>query len=1071
MRIVIDMQGAQSTGSWNRGIGRYTMSIASEIVRSRGEHEVLLVLNGAFSESVARIRASFSEFLPQSSILVWNSPTPMARAVSANDTGRQWGELIREGFLLSLHPDIVLVSSLFEGFIDDAVSSIKLIQSDIIVSVILYDLIPLIQCDRYLENPLMKEWYLDKVEHLRRADLWLAISDSSRKEGVEHLHLPPEQCINISTDADKCFSKLSISAEAEQDLRQKYRLDRNFLMYTGGIDHRKNIEGLIRAYAMLGSDLRARHQLAIVCSAQEESRRRLLKLAKEQGLQADELILTGFVPEQDLIYLYNLCTLFIFPSRHEGFGLPALEAMRCGAPVIASNTSSLPEVVGLSEALFDPFSDSEIAKAMERVLSNTSLRQKLITYGAHQVTKFSWRESARRALVAMEAKFAEHKVERASNHRISNRPLLAYISPLPPERSGIADYSAELIPALSTFYEIEVVVTQAYVADPWITANYAIRNVEWFLANSHRFNRVLYHFGNSSFHQHMFGLLKEVPGVVVLHDFYLSGILHYMDVHGYAPGIFSHALFRSHGYPGLVDKAHCNDVCDIVMNYPCGQEVVEDSLGTIVHSSHALKLASQWYGLENNELAMIPLLRASVSQYDKAQARAALGLSPADFVVCSFGIIGPTKLNDRLLRAWFDSDLANAVDCRLIFVGECLPGDYGSQLLLSFKRHPNGSRVSITGWLQQESYRHYLAAADLAVQLRSQSRGETSAAALDCMNYGLPTIVNANGSMADLLDDTVFMLPDVFSDQDLVDALELMWCDKDRRHQLGANALNKIRSDHDPLRCAELYSNAIEYFYANTRSIPNDLIPSIVASSSDEPRNASLISLAQSIATTFPPPYRQKQLLLDVSGLIINHVLTSKHHVVGALLKQLIFNTPAGLRVEPVYASSDHPYRYARKFTAELLDVQHEGLEDDPVDLAPGDIFFALELCPEVQANYVPYYHELRRLGLHVRFFVHDFTLVQQLMESPLKGNDDFADWIEVLVREFRIICSSKSLADEVRAWISARLGEQTHELLIDSIDMRFDQSSQHSDLNLAFYADQLRALLLLPEEFSYRAI
>lgn len=1061
MRIVIDMQGAQSTGSWNRGIGRYTMSIASEIVRNRGEHEVLLVLNGAFSESVARIRASFSELLPQSSIHVWNSPTPMARAVTANDTRRQWGELIREGFLLSLHPDIVLVSSLFEGFIDDAVSSIKLIKSDVIVSVILYDLIPLIQCDRYLENPLMRKWYLDKVEHLRRADLWLAISDSSRNEGIEHLHLPPEQCINISTDADKCFSRLSITPETEQGLRQKYHLGRNFIMYTGGIDHRKNIEGLIRAYAMLESDLRARHQLAIVCSVQEDSRRLLLKLAKEQGLQADELILTGFVPEQDLIYLYNLCTLFVFPSRHEGFGLPALEAMRCGAPVIASNTSSLPEVVGLSEALFDPFSDSEIAKAMERLLSDTSLLQKLITHGAHQETKFSWRESARRALVAMELKFAEHEVERVSNHRISKRPLLAYISPLPPDRSGIADYSAELLPALAKFYEIEVVFTQASVADPWITNNLPIRNIEWFLANSIRFDRVLYHFGNSSFHQHMFGLIKAVPGVVVLHDFYLSGILHHMDVHGYASGIFTHALFRSHGYPSLVDNAQCNDICDIVWSHPCSLEVIDDSLGAIVHSAHTLKLASQWYGLAHNKFAMIPLLRVPVHRYDKARSRAVLGISPADFVVCSFGIIGPTKLNDRLLRAWLDSDLANVVDCRLIFVGECLPGDYGSQLHSIIKRHPNGSRVSVTGWLEQETYRHYLAASDLAVQLRSRSRGETSAAVLDCMNFGHPTIVNANGSMGDLADDTVFMLPDVFSDQELVDALESLWRDADRRQQLGENALHRIRSVHDPTRCAEGYTKAIEDFYANGRSIPNSLIPLIAANSSEKLSDSELIPLSQSIAVTFPPQYVQRQLLLDVSGLITDAVLSGTDRVVLDLFRQLVLATPLGWRVEPVYATLDHSYRYARKFTTLFLDVQNDGLEDDPVDLAPGDIFLALSLWPDLQSSHASYYQYLRRLGLHVKFLAHDLSLLCRLKCVTANESYSFADWLYHVVREHGVLCSSKMQADELLAWVRLRSGDQPYDHLIQWTDHSAYVSSQSPDILSAYSADQLLALLL----------
>jgi len=178
-------------------------------------------------------------------------------------------------------------------------------------------------------------------------------------------------------------------------------------MYTGGIDHRKNIEGLIRAFARLETQLRTNHQLAIVCSVQPESRRLLVKLAMEQGLGADELILTGFVPEQDLISLYNLCALFVFPSLHEGFGLPALEAMRCGAPVIAANTSSLPEVVDLSEAVFDPYSDFAIANAMERALADAAFREHLISHGTQQAARFSWNESARRSISAMERKYAE----------------------------------------------------------------------------------------------------------------------------------------------------------------------------------------------------------------------------------------------------------------------------------------------------------------------------------------------------------------------------------------------------------------------------------------------------------------------------------------------------------------------------------------------------------------------------------------------------------------------------------------------------------------------------------------
>lgn len=127
--------------------------------------------------------------------------------------------------------------------------------------------------------------------------------------------------MNISTAADPQFQPVQISAQLETAVRERYGLRCPFVMYTGGIDHRKNIEGLIRAYAKLPQPLRALHQLAVVCSAKAPDRIALETLAKEMGLQANELVLTGFVPEEDLVTLYNLCKVFVFPSWHEGFGL------------------------------------------------------------------------------------------------------------------------------------------------------------------------------------------------------------------------------------------------------------------------------------------------------------------------------------------------------------------------------------------------------------------------------------------------------------------------------------------------------------------------------------------------------------------------------------------------------------------------------------------------------------------------------------------------------------------------------------------------------------------------------
>ena len=389
MRIVIDMQGAQSTGSRHRGIGRYTLSLVKAMVYERGEHEIMLALNAQFADAIEPIRAAFDGLLPQENIRVWHALAPTAHIDPANTQRRQAAELVYEAFLASLAPDFIYVTSLFEGMGDGAITSIHRQQSSIPVAVTLYDLIPYINPVPYLENPDVKSWYLEKIEHLRRADLWLAISESSRQEGIACLGLSEEYAINVSTDADADFRPIDIAAAQEQTLRRQYGLDKPFVMYTGGIDYRKNIEGLIRAYARLPAEVRKTHQLAIVCSVQPPSREALEQLARQHGLAAHEVVLTGFVPDADLLALYNLCKLFVFPSWHEGFGLPALEAMRCGAPVIGANTSSLPEVIGWPEALFDPHSDEAITDAMHRGLTDAGYRDALVRHGREQAGKFS----------------------------------------------------------------------------------------------------------------------------------------------------------------------------------------------------------------------------------------------------------------------------------------------------------------------------------------------------------------------------------------------------------------------------------------------------------------------------------------------------------------------------------------------------------------------------------------------------------------------------------------------------------------------------------------------------------
>lgn len=1016
MRIVIDLQAAQAENR-SRGIGRYSLSLALAMARNRGQHEVFIALNGLFPESIELIRAAFEGLLPQENIRVWSSVAPVAKSDVNNDWRRQSAELLREAFLTSLGADVVHVTSLFEGLGDDAVTSIGLLSHSLPTAVTLYDLIPFIHRKHYLENPAVEAWYLEKIEYLRRADIWLAISESSRSEGVSCLGLPDGRSFNISSDADSQFQSLSISAEREQIFRQKYSLNRPFVMYTGGIDHRKNIEGLIRAYAKLPLELRQTHQLAIVCSVNSASKSILELLATQHGLNTDEVILTGFVPDDDLVLFYNLCELFVFPSWHEGFGLPALEAMRCDAPVIGANTSSLPEVIGWEEALFDPYSDESIAATIKRALTDSNYRQALVSHGKVQAQKFSWDDSARRAIAAMEQLHADRKLI-AVDPFLVRRPRLAYVSPLPPERSGIADYSAELLPELARLYDIDVIVVKDTISDPWIKKNCNVRSVKWYIGNSHVYDRVLYHFGNSAFHQHMFALLKAIPGVVVLHDFFLSGIIAHMDVHGYLPGYWAQQLYSSHGYAALRDRFQAKDVRDVIWNYPCSLSVVQDSLGTIVHSPSSICLAKKWYGGETDSWAVIPLLRDPKITLDKVQARRALGFSIDDFVVCTFGILGPHKLNHRLLNAWLGSSLAQNNSCHLIFVGQNDSEEYGQELLRKISNIRLVKNIQITGWVDTEVFRQYIAAADIGVQLRTLSRGETSAAVLDCMNYGLATIVNSNGSMSDLPDDAVWKLPDEFSDKQLIEALETLWKDSTRRCQLGEMARSVILREHNPRVCAEQYAEAIERFYRIADAgLP--ALPNAIAKIHGLPSDAELMHMAVTMAMNFPPPIRCRQLLVDISELVQRDVKTGIQRVVRSILLEWLNNPPADYRVEPVYATVDKGYRYARRFTSHLLGCPEGVLGDDPVDLRTGDVFLVLDLAPHVAVAQQAFYQTLRQHGVRVHFVVYDLLCVLMPQYFVSGAADVFTGWLQLVTESDGAICISKAVADELAHWIN----------------------------------------------------
>lgn len=400
MKILIDLQGIQN-GSRFRGIGRYSKALAKAIIRNRGDHDVELLLNGMFADSLEEVSAEFAE-LPRHKLHVFQAPGPVNELNDANAWRVRAAELLREKLIQDLAPDVVLVTSLFEGAEDQTVVSVGQLNQSIPTAVVLYDLIPLINSEQFLGWPPAFAWYQRKLDSLKRADLLLGISESASNEALEHLHLDPEHVTTISSAVGSEFTNTNLSVEQARELHARYGIDRSFIMHSSAYEERKNFKGLIRAFSRLDDELRCRHQLVLVCKLKPEQRAELQDVAQKAGLGESELVLTDFVPDADLIGLYSTCTLFVFPSLHEGFGLPALEAMCCGCPVIGSSTSSIPEVIGRSDALFDPNSTQSIADSLERALANPEVLEELKAHATIQSRKFSWDHTGQLCIEGLE---------------------------------------------------------------------------------------------------------------------------------------------------------------------------------------------------------------------------------------------------------------------------------------------------------------------------------------------------------------------------------------------------------------------------------------------------------------------------------------------------------------------------------------------------------------------------------------------------------------------------------------------------------------------------------------------
>ncbi len=262
-----------------------------------------------------------------------------------------------------------------------------------------HDLIPYVlpqTCTRrYLERFLAR-----MPEICGRSTLILTVSRHTRRDLCRILGVAETKIVVTPEAPEPCYRPLPFS-EANALVAEKYGLTGPYLLYVGGFSPRKNLSTLLSAYAAIRREL-PDHPPLVLAGHLDPAGLRLAERAKDLGLTG-EAVFPGFIPLSDLPYLYRAARLFVYPSLYEGFGLPPLEAMACGTPVIASGESSLPEVVGDAGLLIDPYDRDSLAAALLKLAGDPEAREHLRHRGLRQARTFSWRRTAAETLLAYEA--------------------------------------------------------------------------------------------------------------------------------------------------------------------------------------------------------------------------------------------------------------------------------------------------------------------------------------------------------------------------------------------------------------------------------------------------------------------------------------------------------------------------------------------------------------------------------------------------------------------------------------------------------------------------------------------
>lgn len=407
MRIVLDLQGAQGRAR-RGGLGRYSLELARAMLRHPRGHDPLVLVNTGLGESAAELLLEFG----RAQSLCWTAPAGSAAGRDPQHALRRAAALLRAEAVLAAQPDALHLGSVFEGWDVDAVTTWPAERGRIPTAATLHDLLPLSMRALYLDGLWgvngLRPWYAACLAEAAACGLLLCNSEHTRAEARRFLPQPPEQVAVIGGAPAAHFRPPAAEAPSPHP---------GCILFLGAGDPRKDDATLIRAFAALPPALRRAHPLCIGHADPAGLRARFI----QAGLGPQEAVALPFVPEDALPALYAGAALVVIPSLGEGYGLPAAEAMACGAAVLVARAGALPELMPRGDAQFPPGNAAALAALLRRWLEDEAGRAELAAHGLRRARDWSWDGVASRAWDALE----EWAPRRAPPRRLPRLALLA----------------------------------------------------------------------------------------------------------------------------------------------------------------------------------------------------------------------------------------------------------------------------------------------------------------------------------------------------------------------------------------------------------------------------------------------------------------------------------------------------------------------------------------------------------------------------------------------------------------------------------------------------------------------